>query len=121
MNNKEKDLEKDNNCKLCDMYESPITLVEDEISMCSEDNIYRAVQECRIDVDKDELIKALKYDRRQYEKGYADALNQIKTDLIERLRTRQRKCLNLYDEYMDGEDWRQSLLLEEVIDMVMKF
>ena len=27
-----------------------------------------------VDVDKEELIKALQYDREQYEKGYADAM-----------------------------------------------
>lgn len=31
----------------------------------------------RISVDKEELIRALQYDRDQYEKGYADAMDSI--------------------------------------------
>lgn len=106
------------------MYKSPITLITEQIQKTiieqEENDIYRAVQKYEINVDKDELIKALKYDRRQYEKGYEDALNKIKANLIEKLRAKQRGCLSLYDEYMDGEDYRQSLLLEEVIDIVKK-
>ena len=32
-----------------------------------------------IEVDKDELIKTLAYDREQYEKGYADGLKKERT------------------------------------------
>lgn len=55
------------------MYESPITLITGELKLSLEDGVYKAVRQTGIEVDKDELIKALKYDRRQYEKGYADA------------------------------------------------
>lgn len=34
--------------------------------------ILKAVQNVGIDVDKSELLRALKYDRNQYEKGYED-------------------------------------------------
>ena len=37
-----------------------------------EKDILMAVRGCHIDVDRDELIKALNYDRDQYNKGYAD-------------------------------------------------
>lgn len=37
-----------------------------------EKDILMAVRGCHIDVDRDELIKALNYDRHQYDKGYAD-------------------------------------------------
>lgn len=58
------------------MYESPIemiytdiqTQIKEETDKC----IYEAMQQCGIHVDKDELIKALQYDRRQYERGYLD-------------------------------------------------
>lgn len=36
--------------------------------------IYRAVVHADVNVDREELIKALEYDRGQYEKGYADGL-----------------------------------------------
>lgn len=55
------------------MYESPITLISGEIQFSLEDGVYKAVRQTGVVVDKDELIKALKYDRGQYEKGYADA------------------------------------------------
>ena len=67
------------------MYNPPITLVIDEIHhklMADMDNhIVRAVREIGISINKDELIKALAYDRNQYDQGYADAelaaLNRI--------------------------------------------
>lgn len=37
-----------------------------------EGEIFRAVQDVGVTVERDELIKALKYDREQYEKGYRD-------------------------------------------------
>lgn len=55
------------------MYESPITLISGAFHLNLEDGVYKAVRQTGVVVDKDELIKALKYDRGQYEKGYADA------------------------------------------------
>lgn len=55
------------------MYESPITLINGELQLSLENGVYKAVRQTGVVVDKDELIKALKYDRGQYEKGYADA------------------------------------------------
>ena len=63
------------------MYQSPIDIVYKDIQMQvkeqADKQIYEAVQQCEISVDKDELIKALQYDRGQYEKGYRDALSVI--------------------------------------------
>lgn len=61
------------------MYDSPITqLVSDiqsEIIKEQEDSLVMQVkQEILYDIDKEELIKALQYDRDQYQKGYADAM-----------------------------------------------
>lgn len=55
------------------MYESPITLIYEELQSKIEEEIYRLIEQIGIEVDKDELIKALRYDRGQYEKGYTDA------------------------------------------------
>lgn len=55
-------------------YESPIQLIYVNILRQMEDGIFKAVQECDIRVDRDELIRALQYDRAQYEKGYADGI-----------------------------------------------
>ena len=49
-------------------YQSPIT-----ISEIAEEIAEKIIKvKMAIDVDKDELIKALQYDRNQYENGYAD-------------------------------------------------
>lgn len=66
----------------CSMYESPITklygAIKQEIEQKEEAAIYKAIEQCEIVVDKEELIKALQYDRRQYEKGKADMIEKIK-------------------------------------------
>lgn len=43
--------------------------------------IMKAVREVGVIVDKEELLKALQYDRLQYRKGYADALNRIRDEI----------------------------------------
>lgn len=57
------------------MYKSPIELISKEMSIKLEDDICRAIQSYNIDINKEELLKALQYDRHQYEKGYADGLD----------------------------------------------
>ena len=52
------------------MYESPIKIVTGNIQTQIDDDIYRAVQNVGINVDREELLKALEYDRRQYEEGF---------------------------------------------------
>ena len=58
------------------MYESPINMEYEDpvyaVQMELESNVLLAVQKVHISVDRDELIRALQYDRQQYDKGYAD-------------------------------------------------
>lgn len=58
------------------MYESPITLYQrrivDGVQLHIENETIKAILACDIKVDKDELLRALSYDRDQYEKGHAD-------------------------------------------------
>ena len=56
-------------------YESPIKVIMGQMRMEQENNIYKAIQDYGVDVDKEELIKALQYDRNQYEKGYVNGYN----------------------------------------------
>ena len=61
------------------MYESPIEKIMGEIKsqmiQNEEDNLlYLVNQSISYNVNKEELLKALQYDRDQYNKGYADAL-----------------------------------------------
>ena len=61
------------------MYESPISILEIADSVIKKQNellennlIYEIKQKYYINIDKEELIKALQYDREQYDKGYHD-------------------------------------------------
>ncbi len=53
-------------------YESPINIISRQMEIQMEGEIMKAVQRVGIDVDKDELLRALRYDRGQYQKGYMD-------------------------------------------------
>lgn len=60
-------------------YESPIKLFQtdplvEQLRDKTDNMIYRAVIHADVNVDREELIRALEYDRGQYEKGYADGL-----------------------------------------------
>ena len=56
-------------------YESPIRIVAGEMTNKIEDGIMQVVQSYGIEVDKAELMRALQYDRKQYDKGYYDGKN----------------------------------------------
>ena len=64
-------------------YESPIEIVYREMKNQLENDVYSVMQSYGIKVDKDELIKALEYDREQYLKGYADAKAELKRKMGE--------------------------------------
>lgn len=56
-------------------YKSPIDIIYGETQMQLEGEVLKATQNVGVYVDKEELIKALEYDRDQYNKGYKDGLN----------------------------------------------
>ena len=56
------------------MYNSPIEMIISNMRMQQDGEIFRAVQEIGVKVDKEELLKALQYDRGQYDKGYKDGI-----------------------------------------------
>lgn len=58
-------------------YESPIKIITQEMKTIFEEDVVTAIQRYGIDVDKQELERALFYDRMQYERGYADAKAEI--------------------------------------------
>lgn len=70
------------------MYESPITIaIQDYQSSINTELENRVIvtlnQHYNISVDKDDLIRALNYDRSQYYKGYNDAMKDMGDQLIE--------------------------------------
>lgn len=61
------------------MYESPVELFDvanfaKKVNEETDNYIYEYIVKLGINVNKEELIKALQYDRDQYEKGYKDGL-----------------------------------------------
>lgn len=86
------------------MYESPIEIFQTQMQMQMDGEILKAVQGVGINVDKEELIKALAYDREQYSKGYKDGAK----DFAERLRKEVANtwfgvcCTGETEEYKEG-------------------
>lgn len=68
------------------MYKSPINQILGEMQITYENECLKAVQSVGFDVNKEELAKALMYDRDQYEEGYSDAINHVKRLISKRLR-----------------------------------
>lgn len=62
------------------MYESPINQIFGEIQTTYENECFKAVQSCGFDVNKEELVKALQYDRGQYDKGFRDGYSKAIED-----------------------------------------
>lgn len=54
------------------MYKSPIDIIYGQMQTQMEGDILKAVMNTGINVDKEELIRALRYDRDQYDHGFAD-------------------------------------------------
>ena len=76
-------------------YQSPIEVIQTQMRNQIKGNIYKAVMNVGVNVDKEELLKALQYDREQYQKGYKDRDDQI---------VRCRDCK--YCEYPESEkEW----------------
>ena len=81
------------------MYESPIEIIQTQMQMQMDEGILKAIQGVGIDVNKEELIKALAYDREQYSKGYKDAIKEFTERLKKEAVT---KCD--WDNCVDVED-----------------
>ena len=72
------------------MYKSPITIIESTIDSFTksiikqkDDAIFAEIQHSfGVDMDREELIRALKYDRDQYNKGYSDGIRDAREELV---------------------------------------
>ena len=64
------------------MYESPINIIISEFCTKLESDCLKSVQRYGFDIDKEELAKALNYDRKQYEKGHTDGYNKAIDDFV---------------------------------------
>lgn len=68
------------------MYKSPIDIfvadVQKQFVQRHDDQIYQVVMNLGINVDKAELIRALQYDREQYDRGFADGYQNAKDEVV---------------------------------------
>lgn len=85
------------------MYENPLTKIygeiQNEIIKQDEEHLmYSVNQSVGYRVDRDELIKALRYDREQYRKGYLDC----KIDMVDKVKEIREEIDDL-DRYFDND------------------
>ena len=95
-------------------YESPIVMFANNVQTDYENGIIKAVQNVGFNVNKEELIKALQYDRGQYEKGFTDGrpkwisvnekLPKTEDHVLCCTETKQGRKNVVIGYYMDG--WR---------------
>jgi len=96
------------------MYESPVNVICGEMRTHVEGDIFKAIQNVGIDVDKEELIKTLRYDRNQYEKGYSDGYTKAIDKFAERMKkmckgiTIAEKAIDEIAEEMKGSEENES-------------
>jgi len=122
------------------MYESPITaMISDittEMQQEQDREIMNAILSVGISVDKDELVKALSYDRQQYGKGYAEGYAAAQADtprwisVEERLPEKHVEVLICTEDYgknelgfaniavWDGSEWIETWNRKESIPYV---
>ena len=67
-------------------YQSPIEVATRELQTKFEDDAMSVIHSYGICVDKEELVKALQYDRNQYKQGFADGcrvkMNKIRAEVV---------------------------------------
>lgn len=90
------------------MYESPIEVFQQTFNKMEtrrEDNVVKAVltevHRVGVNVDKEELEKALRYDRDQYNKGYEDAKRKFSRAISDLATQTPFHGGIRYDEYTD--------------------
>lgn len=85
-------------------YESPVKLIRrmvEEAAKSMDGEIFTAVYKVVPHVDKEELLRALRYDRGQYDKGFADGKTAAMDELV-----RCKDCKHSYKiEDAFGESW----------------
>lgn len=88
------------------MYKPPIEKYLANVKMTVDDGIYRAVTQYGFKVDKDELLKALRYDRGQYETGVRDGYETRDKEII-----RCKDCIFSREK----NEYESNYLIEEVL------
>lgn len=93
-------------------YESPIKVIYDdfvsEVTRKFDNTVITACQNVNIVVDKEELAKALKYDRDQYVKGFKDGEKSAHVEWV----STKKKLPYLYEEVLATTAWNEVLLMK---------
>ena len=95
------------------MYQSPIEIIQDRMRMELEGEVFKAVQNVGVHVDKEELLKALQYDRGQYNKGFNDGYAKAIEEFAEQIKARAHST--------ERNDWSADYMIsiwESVIDEI---
>lgn len=66
-------------------YKSPVEIIAEQVQMDFNDGVYKAVQSYGVNVDKDELERALRYDRGQYDTGFKAGAIEFSAQLIRKI------------------------------------
>ena len=95
-------------------YQSPIEIIMGQLRVEREERvegeIFKAIQEVGVTVDKDELVKALQYDRDQYAKGFKDGCKddidklcqEIRADTVRKMQERLKAEMS-FGRYIQAE------------------
>jgi hypothetical protein len=95
------------------MYESPITQIVGKMETKWEDDCFKVVQSYGFTVNKEELTKALQYDRGQYKRGYEDGYAKAIEEFTEQIKARAHST--------ERNDWSADYMIsiwESVIDEI---
>ena len=103
------------------MYESPIAKIygeiQDEIIKQDEERLmYLVNQSVGYQVDKGELIKALRYDRDQYRKGYLDC----KIDMVDKVKQAREEMNKLASHKVRPISFDQAVAIDMCIAIIDK-
>lgn len=86
------------------MYKNIIETMTTELNFQYENGIMKAVQDVGVIVDKEELVKALMYDRNQYDEGYRDGKKDaMKWIPVSEQPPKEGECLLVTYKSVDGE------------------
>lgn len=88
-------------------YKSPITVIQEQVTMNMENEIFKAIQKVNVEVDREELLKALNYDRDQYFNGYTCGYFDGRKEMVE-------KFTNELLLFIHGETFRKGYELEKM-------
>lgn len=101
------------------MYESPVNLIyhdiETQIIQQQEQTILEAIRRYDVVVDKDELIKAMNYDRNQYSKGYKDGVK----DVLDKIRAEIEELKNAPPCFDDMFEYKYAV--DDVLAIIDKY